>query len=58
MKKKFQAATGWAPQVDARALEYGPARMSASYLSTYASLLRARRSPPFLEPSEHRQPHL
>jgi glycogen synthase len=42
----------------ARALEYGPARMSASYLAAYASLVRARRGRPFLESSEQRQPTL
>ncbi len=41
-----------------RALEFTPARMSAGYLCAYASLLRARRGRPSLEPSTHPQPTL
>jgi hypothetical protein len=39
----------------ARALEYGPARMAASYLAAYSSLLRARRGRSFVESSEQQK---
>jgi glycogen(starch) synthase len=41
-----------------RALEFTPARMSAGYLTAYASLLRARKARPLPGPSPHPQPSL